>query len=316
MTKPCTPPASTGRAATSTPPRRCIIFNPTAKGSKAVQFLSFLDSLRSRCDLQPTLHPGHARELAREAVENGYETIIAAGGDGTMNEVVNGIADVPFGLEKTSLGLLPFGTVNVLARELKIPIAHYDAWRVIKKGATRRIDLPSIEFTDPDGSRAKRHFVQLAGVGPDARAIELVDLKLKRMVGPLAYFVAGIQALREPAPDITVSTANRTVTGKLVLIGNGRFYGGPFNFFPQSQHDDGLIDICVLPDASLRTMLKLGSGILTENVAGLTRAIYFQADDVKITSANPASVQIEGDAIGTTPLSINSGPHSLSIITP
>src|SRR5882672_2238462 len=98
----------------------CVIFNPTARGDKAKRFRQQLDSIAKQAKLKQTTAAGDARRLAAEAVKEGFDTIVAAGGDGTLNEVLNGIGDAPKGFEGARLGLLPLGTVNVFARELKI----------------------------------------------------------------------------------------------------------------------------------------------------------------------------------------------------
>src|SRR5712691_3191908 len=103
------------------PVRTCVIFNPAARGEKAKRFRRHLDDLGSDCALKLTTAAGDARRLAAEAVAEGFEIVVAAGGDGTLNEVLNGIGDAPGGFEKARLGVLPLGTVNVFARELALP---------------------------------------------------------------------------------------------------------------------------------------------------------------------------------------------------
>src|SRR5215470_1936506 len=102
-------------------PRTCVIFNPTARGEKARRFRRHLDAIGAQSALKQTAAPGEARRLAAEAVEEGFEIVVAAGGDGTLNEVLNGLGDAPGGFERVRLGLLPLGTVNVFARELGLP---------------------------------------------------------------------------------------------------------------------------------------------------------------------------------------------------
>jgi diacylglycerol kinase family enzyme len=173
--------------------RICVIFNPTARGEKARRFRRHLDDFGTQSTLKLTAAAGDARRLAAEAVGEGCEIIVAAGGDGTLNEVLNGIGDAPEGFERARLGLLPLGTVNVFARELAIPTKLEAAWKIIQQGREMRIDLPSVEH-DSDGTHARRYFAQLAGAGLDARAIELVQWPLKKKIGPLAYIWAGLKA--------------------------------------------------------------------------------------------------------------------------
>jgi diacylglycerol kinase (ATP) len=153
--------------------RVCIIFNPTARGDKARHFRKHLSEFAGGVALKPTQAPGDGRRLAAEAVRDGFDTLVAAGGDGTVNEVLNGIAEAPEGFARARLAVLPLGTVNVFARELGLPLRLLPAWQAFLTGSERRIDVPFAEFTAADGSRQRRHFVQLAGAGLDARAISV-----------------------------------------------------------------------------------------------------------------------------------------------
>ncbi len=212
--------------------RICVIFNPAARGNKARRFKKFLNELSQQCALKATTAPGDARRFAHAAVATGYDIIAAAGGDGTVNEVLNGIGDDPDGFAKTRLGVLPLGTVNVFARELKIPLKLERAWQVLKRAQEQKIDLGRADFFE-DGKAAQRYFMQLAGAGLDARAIELVSWKLKKSAGPLAYLVAGFQALTEKQPQIFASADGQKIASELALLGNGRFTAARFTFFPK-----------------------------------------------------------------------------------
>ncbi|MBI5772663.1 MAG: diacylglycerol kinase family lipid kinase, partial [Verrucomicrobia bacterium] len=269
--------------------RVCVIFNPTAKGGKARHFRRHLDEFGADVALKPTASPGHARRLAAEAVGEGFDTIVAAGGDGTVNEVLNGLADAPDGLRRARLGVLPLGTVNVFAKEHGLPIKLRAAWETIARGRETAIDLPQAEFTASEGRATRvplipdhkeetgtrvarpsetwqmqrRCFAQLAGAGLDARAIELVSWELKKKVGPLAYVIAGVKAMREPHPMIHVTANGRTVSGEFVLLGNGRFYGGRLPFFPNANPRDGLLDVLVFARMTWPVIARYGLGFLT-----------------------------------------------------
>src|ERR1035441_8864986 len=170
--------------------RTCVIFNPAARGDKARRFRRHLDDIGRESTLKHTAAVGDARRLAAEAVSEGFDSIVAAGGDGTLNEVVNGMGDVPDGFERARLGVLPLGTVNVFARELAIPTKLETAWAAIRQGRETRIDLPRADY-HADGTPGRRYFAQMAGAGLDARAVEQVQWQLKKRIGQLAYVVAG-----------------------------------------------------------------------------------------------------------------------------
>src|SRR5882672_11188293 len=146
----------------------CVIFNPAARGDKARRFRRHLDEIGKQSALKLTAAAGDARQLAAEAVREGFEIIVAAGGDGTLNEVLNGMGDAPEGFQRARLGVLPLGTVNVFAQELGIPAKLEAAWQTIQRGKETLIDLPCVEYGE-NAKKERRYFAQLAGAGLDAR---------------------------------------------------------------------------------------------------------------------------------------------------
>ena len=295
--------------------RTCIIFNPTAKGNKARHFLRQLDEIGAGFGLKKTSGPGDARKLAAEAVREGFETIVAAGGDGTLNEVLNGLGDVPDGFQRARLGLLPLGTVNVFARELGISTRLAGALQTLRQGREIRVDLPSVEFA-AGGRRERRFFAQLAGAGLDARAIELVSWSLKKKIGPFAYVVAGLKALRQPSMKITVSDGKTSATGELVLIGNGRLYGGDFQIFPGADLQDGLLDACIFPRTNWGTLLHCGPKLLLQKRLPASSVVRLRGATLTMTCPQVAPLEIEGDLTGHLPATFSVQPSGLRIIVP
>jgi len=280
--------------------RTCVIFNPAARGEKARRFRHQLDAIGPQCALKATTAPGDARRLAAEAVADGFELIVAAGGDGTVNEVLNGLGDAPDGFARARLGVLPLGTVNVLARELKIPLRIGRAWETLRRGRETRIDLPRVEFS-ANGVRQNKYFVLLAGAGMDARAIELADWSLKKKTGPLAYVIAGLKALREPQPKITVRADGQNLTGELVLVGNGRFFGGPFGIFPQADLRNGLLEVCVFPRVNWMTLLRCAPGLLLRRRLPESLVRRFRAGTFELAGEPTTAFQLDGEWTGHLP---------------
>src|SRR5438128_3635461 len=237
--------------------RICVIFNSTARGERARRFRRHLDDIGAECALNPTTAPGGGRALAAEAVREGFEVVVAAGGDGTLNEVLNGIGDEPDGFARARLAVLPLGTVNVFAREIGMPLDLRRAWAVIRRGRESAIDLPQVEFGAPDKPQ-RRWFAQLAGAGLDAHAVELVDWNLKKKIGFFAYVVAALKAMRATQSKISTEDVLQPMTGEQVLIGNGRLYGGSFALFPEAKLSDALLEVRVLPRLTSRPMLSCG----------------------------------------------------------
>ncbi len=294
--------------------RTCVIFNPVARGDKARHFREWLDGIAAECALKPTTGPGDARRLGAEAVAENFELIIAAGGDGTVNEVLNGIGDAD-GFQRARLGVLPLGTVNVFARELKIPARIPDAWEILKRGNEKKIDLPLVEFSTA-GKTERRYFVQLAGAGLDARAIELVSWQHKKQIGPLAYVIAGFKALAERKPEITVRADGREISGEMVLIGNGKLYGGSFQILPAADLSDGLLHVCVLPRANFLTLLGCAPSFLFRKKLPEKMVRRLCAKNFVLTSGIPAAFELDGEWVGKLPATFSVEPKKLRVVVP
>ena len=295
--------------------RACIIFNPTARGNKARRLQQSLNATAGRCTLYPTPGPGTAQGLAASAVQEGFDTIIAAGGDGTINEVVNGLAQTRDGLERARLGVLALGTVNVFAKELGLPSDLNLAWRAIENGQELRVDLPQVEFTR-DGVRCRSVFVQLAGAGLDSRAIAFVNWKLKTWLGPGAYVWAGVKAMIGPQPRVIALIDDREVSGELVLIGNGRYYGGRIELFPGASMTDGRLEVRVFAQANAAAVLGLGLDWLWRRPVAKIPGLYFQASTVTLQSSESVPFELDGDNVGALPAKFSIAPRALRVMAP
>ncbi|HEY2328372.1 MAG TPA: diacylglycerol kinase family protein [Verrucomicrobiae bacterium] len=295
--------------------RICVIFNPAARGNKARRFRSYFAELSQQCALKATTAPGDARRFAQAAVATGYDVVAAAGGDGTVNEVLNGIGDEPDGFQKTRLGVLPLGTVNVFARELKIPLRLEHAWKVLKRARETKIDLGRVDFLD-EGKPQQRYFMQLAGAGLDARAIELVSWKLKKSAGPLAYVVAGLQALAEKQPQLCASADGKKIAGELALLGSGKFYGGPFHIFPGADLRNGFLDACVFPKVNAGALLRLAPGFIARRKLSEPLVQRLRAEKIELTSASPAAFELDGEWVGHLPATFSVEREKLRVVAP
>jgi len=295
--------------------RTCIIFNPTAKGNKARHFRHHLDKFAAECTLKLTAAVGDARKLATQAVEEGFEIVAAAGGDGTLNEVLNGIVDAPKGFERARLGVLPLGTVNVFAREVQIPLKLERAWETLRTGRETLIDLGVVDFQE-NGVPARRCFAQLAGAGLDARAIELVNWRLKKKIGPLAYVVAGLKALMEGQTKINVTNGKAEGSGELVLIGNGSLYGGEFRIFPPADMRDGLLDACVFSKVNWLTLFRCAPRLLIKGTLPRAATANYRSESLTLTSASRVPFEVDGEFAGYLPATFSMRRMQLRVIVP
>ena len=293
----------------------CVIFNPAARGDKARRWRAQLNRLRAEAALRPTARPGAARHLAAQAVREGFDVVVAAGGDGTINEVLNGLGDTPDGFARARLGILPLGTTNVLARELGLPRSLPRAWEAILAGRERRLDLPWAEWHETAGPE-RRYFAQMAGAGLDARAIEAVSWPLKKCLGQLAYVVAGLRALNRPAPSITLAGDHRSEVGELVLLGNGRFYGGPFRLFPSADPTDGLLDVCVFPRAGWLTVLRCAPGLLLRRQLPTGPVRRLRMSRLTLSSPEAVPFELDGELAGRLPVTFGLLPRTLRVAVP
>ena len=294
--------------------KTCVIFNPAARGEKARRFRRHLDQIGAQATLKLTAAAGDARRLAAEAVAEGFDTVVAAGGDGTVNEVLNGLGDVPDGFKRARLGVLPLGTVNVFALELALPLSLPGAWAAICQGNETQIDLPRAEFVS-DGVTHTRYFVQLAGAGLDARAVELVQWELKKKMGYLAYVVAALQALRGQPSEILLEVNGREVKAALVLVGNGRFYGGRFRVFPRADLRDGMLDVCVFPKVNWLTVARC-SPLLWRGSLPTSMVHTFQAQTLALRSNIRVPLEVDGELIGQLPATFYCARGGLRVAVP
>jgi diacylglycerol kinase (ATP) len=268
------------------PHRYPLIFNPRARSQKGGKMLRFLMSRANHFALYATNYAGEARELAARFAAEGEPVVIAAGGDGTLNEVVSGLAG-----SKTVLGVLPAGTMNVFAREMGIPFDSLErAFEVISQGFVREVDL-----FEANGSP----FVQMAGVGFDALVIEETSWESKKMLGPLAYLLAGVKVLGEKPPQIEVICADgRREVGVAVLAGNGSLYGGQFKFFRNANNHDSKLDVLVYKESGYRLVLDSLRGLATGGIDLMDSTICFQTEEFIVKSDREVPFQVDGELMG------------------
>ena len=293
-----------------TPCVTAVIFNPSARGNKARRFVHEVSRLNPQTKLLPTTAAGDATRLAVEAAHDGADIIVAAGGDGTVNEVVNGLASLPRS-QRPSFGVLPLGTINVFAKEIGLSGHLETDWAIIRAGHSQLIDLALAEH-----SGGQRWFVQMAGAGLDAAAIDRVQWRLKKVAGPIAYLWAGIGALLSPLPVVQATGGPTPTGGQLVLLGNGRFYGGRFPVFPKAKLNDGRLDLAVLPKASILSLTRAAIAVRTGRLLKMSGIVHQQEPQFELTCPSPARFQVEGDNIGSLPARFSVQPEALRILIP
>lgn len=287
------------------PHRYPLIFNPRARSQKGERMLRFLMSRANHFALFATNHAGEARDLAARFAAEGEPVVIAAGGDGTLNEVVSGLAG-----SRTILGVMPAGTMNVFAREMGIPHSSLErAFEVIEQGFVKDVDL-----FEANGSP----FVQMAGVGFDAQVIEQTTWESKKLLGPLAYLFAAVRVLGEKPPRIEVVCADgRREVGVAVLTGNGTFYGGPFKFFRNASNHDSKLDVLIYKEAGYRLVLDSLRGLATGGIDLLASTSYLQTEEFTVHADCEVPVEVDGELLGRfSKIHFVESPHRLRVLAP
>jgi YegS/Rv2252/BmrU family lipid kinase len=290
--------------------RMLVISNPQASGGgyrrDLPRIMAALSALGFEIDERHTGAPGDAAEFARHAVAESYELVCAVGGDGTVNETVNGLAgsDVP-------LAIVPTGTVNVLAMELGIPLDPPDAVRVIEKGSLSWIDL---------GLAGERYFALMAGIGMDARVVASVNPLLKKTLKEAAFAVQGaVSYFTHEEPLLRVECEEQTVEGYFAVFGNASNYGGAFGITPFADMRDGLLDVCVLKDKSFLGTAWYWLAALINSHINHPKVAYFRTEAAQVSAVEPDKevlVQTDGEVAGKLPLECRVVPRALRVIVP
>jgi len=282
-----------------------VIVNPVAGNlDTSRDWQERLESIVRDCPIRVTSHPSEAEALARRAAQEGFSRVVAAGGDGTVNQVANGIAG-----STAALGLLPLGTVNVFAMELGLPANDLKlCWDIIKAADIRLVDLPSAN---------RKCFVQLAGVGLDAQVVKETSLALKRSFGPLSYLISAAQIAARQPPKLFVESDNAPVDeGSFVLVGNGRLYGGPFPFFKHAVINDGLFDVVVFKRLGYLEIVKYLQDVVFSSDIRVPEVEYFQTRRLRITSHQDVPVEVDGELAGNCPVEFRIKKKGLRVLAP
>ena len=283
-----------------------IIGNPEAGGvryeGRLKRCAEILSSGGLAVEVWPTERPQHATELATLA---GSRLVVAAGGDGTVNEVVNGLA------HDATLGILPLGTANVLARELGLPLKAEEACKHILFGKVGRIDAGVA--TDHEGT--ERRFTCMAGMGLDARVVEEVTPRLKRILRMLAFPLMAFKVYSEgDLPMLHIERGDDTYLTQFAIVANGQYYGGDFRTAEDAALTTGKLEVVLVERVSWLLRPDVLVSILAKRP--LDRSMrYFTAKELRATSPGArVPVQLDGEVWGRLPMSFRIEPGALKVI--
>lgn len=298
---------------------RCkLIFNPTS-GAWDVRHelpavLNHLEQHGWQTTAHQTERAGEATSLARQAREEGLDAVLVVGGDGTINEVVNGLAD-----SEVALGVLPGGTGNVWAKELGLPtrsplhlLPLVDSVKALVPGGRRRIDL---------GFANGRYFLQWTGLGLDAEVTYAMEPRSRRQrrLGALAYIVAGVTA----ASNMVGTRTRIWIDGEriyrramLIVISNSQLYGGKVRIATDACMDDGLLDVDIFAGSGLSSALRTLLGVLTGLHVRDPRHSFYRGKTIHVEADRPMAIHVDGEPFSATPLDCQVVPRALTILIP
>lgn len=295
-----------------------VIHNPAAGGGHSARIAHLEEARRilsasgMAVELQPTSAPGAATELARRAVAEGRQLVVVCGGDGTVNEVVNGLAG-----SQVPMAVLPAGTANVLAKELGIPWNIPRAAGLILHSELRRIALGLARPLAQPGS--ERYFLCVAGAGPDGLMIYSVNAARKRRIGILAYWLEGFkQVALYKFPKFLISSPQEQIEGTLVVVGRTKHYGGPFRITTRADLFKNEFEVAVLTTRSAMRYLSYLPKLWTDRLRRERGVYFWMTDQLRCEPINGETVyaQVDGEPLGRLPAEFRVVPDALTLVVP
>ncbi len=285
-----------------------VVFNPVA-GLRRVSLLwRVLDVLVAngvRIELAETHRAGHAEALAREAACSGAQMVVAAGGDGTIAEVANGLIGT-----RVRLGVIPLGTANVMAHEMALPFEPRSVAAALAFGRTRPLWPGVARAAD-----TSRLFVQMLGVGLDAQVVHHLPVPLKRALGRSAY---ALQALREIAfyryTPIRVRLDGEETQAASVIVSKGRLYGGRFLLAPEACAGEPGFSVVLFDHSGIGPALMYGAALPFNLLARAPGVRHIRARCIDFIGNESMLAQADGDAAGRTPLTITDAPAAIPVV--
>lgn len=289
-----------------------IIYNPTSGREAFRKFLPDVLEKLERAGYETSAHAttgeGDATLAARQAVERRFDLVVAAGGDGTLNEVVNGLAEQVY---RPKLGVIPVGTTNDFARALRIPRDILQATDIIAQGNSVAIDIGRMNN--------HKYFINIAGGGRLTELTYEVPSKLKTMLGQLAYYIKGVEML----PSIKPSNVRIEYDGKLFegeamlfLIALTNSVGGFEKLAPDALLNDGYFTLLILKKTNLADFIRVASMALSGNHINDPNVIYTKANYIKVTSPEEVLINLDGELGGKAPVEFKNLYRHIEIMAP
>lgn len=295
----------------SDPLRLAVIYNPAAGWRQRQAYKAIIKQLQlDGCEIleMPTRHAGHGEEIARQLTPEACDRVVAAGGDGTVNEVANGLLANTSGGRTLPLALLPLGTANVLARELGVLEGRRATAECIRGGQPRAVAV---------GRANGRHFLLMAGVGFDAHVVAGLSLPLKRRVGKLAYVAETCRQLFVYRyPEFRLDIDGSRYRACSAIIANAHYYGGRFVVAPEALLEAPSLQVCLFRRSGRLHAMKYAAALVLRLLPQLPDVRYLEARRIQVLGPEGDPVQGDGDILAALPCDICVLPEALNLVFP
>lgn len=299
-----------------------VVVNPASANGSTAKRWPDIASLMEQEGLDFTVYtttgPGDATDFTRQALEEGYNLIVSVGGDGTANEVVNGFftANGPV-RENAAAAFISMGTGGDLIKTLAIPKEPAEAVKHFVQSTCRPVDVGRVSYLKQGGETGSRFFVNIAGLGLDGDTVARVNRTSKALGGFISFLwgtVVSLLLYRNQPMTISVDDkliCNEPVT--LVVIGNGRYFGGGMLIAPQAEMSDGLFDVIILVNMSKCTLLANLPKVYRGAHLTHPKVISLRGRKISIHSSGAALLDLDGEQPGQAPAEIELWPGSLQV---
>ncbi len=259
--------------------------------------------------------PGHAIQLSGEAVRSGCGTIIAVGGDGTLNEVANGILSVAPPGSMVTLGLIPQGTGSDFRRTAMLPLNIDDAITIIARGQTAVLDAMRVDFHDPEGVQRIRYALNVTSFGMGGVVAERVQRSSNRLGGKAAFLTAtAVTGFSFRGNDVSIQAdggdwSEYRITN--VAVGNGQYHGGGMHICPRALMNDGLLDVTIIERLSLPEIARHIRILFNGQIYGHPKIQHRRVRVLAAKSREPTRVEVDGEPVGVLPLKMTVIPEAI-----
>jgi diacylglycerol kinase (ATP) len=289
-----------------------IIYNPTShRFSQSIldQIKHYMDLHSKEFQLFPTEYAGHAQEIVVNLIPKSPKSIVAMGGDGTINEVAQNLVN-----QSIPLGIIPSGTANVLALEFGIPKDPIHAMETILSQNIQSINIGKISY-QVDSEEKSRYFLLMAGIGTDAHICKNINTSVKKFLGKGAYGIETLKSFAKKSSCFDLHLNQKTFLSQQTIVSNSRFYGGQYIVTPDASPFNKDFQVCTLNSDSQFDLIQLLLRIGINKHQKMKHLELVNASEVKIHTQN-ISIQVDGDYIGTSPCTITRELSSINVITP